>query len=746
MKARLKSYFCEKLFLMKYKNTPVSINVKNIINELKDQPQWLNQRTLFEGITIDGDESRDLDDAIWIEQIPSGWKVDVAISDLAQCIEPNSPLFEKARGRQVSEYLSTGVKNMLPRILSEGFLSLNNSGEKPVLLFSIELSQQLETQKFQIDQARFRSIRKLTYVQTANILNNNLTDDPLYGMLSLASQLAQMLVQKRRDRGALAFYDLTKGYITNENGQLERIKKKETTLAYLIVQEIMILANTNIAKFFAQKEIPFIFRNHSMKAATPKRETLMGQYLVAQTDANAFEMLNNRLQILSNPAVYETVLNGHYGLNETAYAHITSPIRRFADLVNHYQIKCYLNKTEPFFTTDVLNRFCDEINTGNAYRRDVKAEYFESKAQKLLAKKAGSMSYGNLIEIPINEFRKILKAGAKLGKMRPELEQACQWRIKQEHFTSIDFYLLLKMANEGKMSHELKNAVEMALLQNPGASSQIIQFLQKEGFFSQIEKEITEAPAGGFLARYIGSYTESPTIISTPTYTWEQNKRDALNKAADNWVQAFFNNNFIDAKLSKKPAKALIPAAVKNIEDLALSKENYYGKLLEIVQKENSITALEESFIHEGTPHQPVFHYSIPLTINEQTQTFKSEGSTKKLAKQKAAKLAIEYLNQNCLSLNNTDTEPNNPNQLLNSSNYTSILQIMLQQNPQNTFKFEHEDLGQQNTENRFSTLLTITMSNQEYSFNSNAPSKKEGKKATAKMALDQLFNNLKLS
>nr|HPR61792.1 RNB domain-containing ribonuclease [Prolixibacteraceae bacterium] len=188
---------------MKYKNTPVSINVKNIINELKDQPQWLNQRTLFEGITIDGDESRDLDDAIWIEQIPSGWKVDVAISDLAQCIEPNSPLFEKARGRQVSEYLSTGVKNMLPRILSEGFLSLNNSGEKPVLLFSIELSQQLETQKFQIDQARFRSIRKLTYVQTANILNNNLTDDPLYGMLSLASQLAQMLVQKRRDRGAL---------------------------------------------------------------------------------------------------------------------------------------------------------------------------------------------------------------------------------------------------------------------------------------------------------------------------------------------------------------------------------------------------------------------------------------------------------------------------------------------------------------------------------------------------------------
>jgi dsRNA-specific ribonuclease len=566
-------------------------------------------------------------------------------------------------------------------------------------------------------------------------------------MLSLASQLAQMLVQKRRDRGALAFYDLTKGYITNENGQLERIKKKETTLAYLIVQEIMILANTNIAKFFAQKEIPFIFRNHSMKAATPERETLMDQYLVAQTDANAFDMLNNRLQILSNPALYETVLNGHYGLNETAYAHITSPIRRFSDLINHYQIKSYIKNTEAVFSATELNQFCSEINTGNAYRRDVKAEYFESKAQKILAKKAGSLSYGNLIEIPINEFRKILKAGAKLGKMRPELEQACHWRIEQQHFTSIDFYLLLKMANEEKMSHELKIAVEKALCQNPGASSQIIQFLIKEGFFLQIDKEITEAPAGGFLARYIGSYTESPTIISTPIYTWEQNKRDALNKAADNWVLAFFNDSFVDKAISRKPDQALIPAAVKNIEDLALSKENYYGKLLEIVQKENSISAHEETFVHEGTPHQPLFHYTIPLTIGNQTESFEGEGCTKKLAKQKAAKQAIEYLNKNCPGLNNNNTNPKSLyNQLFDNSNYTSILQVMLQQNPQNTFTFEHEDLGQQNTENRFSTLLTIKMNDTEYSFNSNAPSKKEGKKATAKMALDQLFNNLNLS
>lgn len=739
--------FLLKTLLMDHRITPISIEVKNICIELKNQPQWLINRTLFEGITIDGDESCDLDDAIWIEQSPTGWKVNVAISDITQCIEPKSPLFEKARGRQVSEYLSTGVKNMLPRILSEGFLSLNNNDEKPVLLFNIELNQKLETQNFQINQARFRSIRKLTYVQTANILNNNLTDDPLFGMLSSASQLAQMLVQKRRDKGALAFYDLTKGYITNEYGQLERIKKKETTLAYLIVQEIMILANTNIAKFFAQKEIPFIFRNHSMKAATPERETLMNQYLVAQNDSNAFDMLNNRLQILSNPALYETVLNGHYGLNETAYAHVTSPIRRFVDLVNHYQIKSYIKNTQPVFNTNELNQFCNEINTGNAYRRDIKAEYFQTKAQKLLAKQADSMSYGNLIEIPINEFRKILKAGAKLGRMRPELEQACQWRIEQQHFSSIDFYLLFKMSNEEKMSKELKKAVEKALFQTPGASSQIIQFLIKEGFFSQIEKEITEAPAGGFLARYVGSYTESQTIISTQFYTWEQSKRDALNKAADNWVLAFFNDCFIETALSVKPPKALIPAVIKKIEDLALSQENYYGKLLEIIQKENPITAHEESFVHEGTPHQPVFHYTIPITIGNQAKSFEGEGYTKKLAKQKAAKLAIEYLNQNYPNINCNDTNPNSLyNQLLGSSNYTSILQVMLQQNPQNTFLFEHEDLGQQNTENRFSTRLTITINNHEYSFSSNAPSKKEGKKVTAKIALDQLFSNLNLS
>jgi dsRNA-specific ribonuclease len=727
---------------MEHKVTPVSIEVTAIAETLRNCPEWLNKRPVFEGITIDAEESKDLDDAVWVSKTDEGWKVEVAISDVAQLIAPDGVLFEKIRGRQVSEYLSTGVRNMLPRILSEGHLSLNEKGEKPILLVTIELNHQLDVQNLKLNEARFRSLRRMSFMQVAQILNNNETNDTHYQLLAKALELSQNLMQKRRNRGALAFYDLKKGYITNENGQLVKIVKKETTIAYLIIQELMILTNTSIAKFFAKNEIPFIFRNHNMKAATPERDVLLDQYLVALNDANAFEMLNNRMQILANPAKYETVLNGHYGLNETAYAHLTSPIRRFADLVNHYQIKSFINKQLPIFSSEQLNIFCDEINTGNAYRRDTKNEFFLSKEKKRLAEKAGKMSFGNLIEIPVNEFRKILKAGATFGKMRPELEEACNWHMEQNHFTAIDFYLLLTMAKEERLSTELKTDLEKALLAVPGASSQMIQFMLKEGIFAFIDNDVEAAPSGGFMARYKGVFTASDTLISTQNYSWEQNKRDALNNAAYWWVMTYFNDSFVTADKTLQPAEALKPAAVQNLEDEALCKENYYGRLLELTHKEDTIKSGIETFTHEGTPHEPIFNYSIPLIINEIAFTFEAEGNTKKLAKQKAAKKALEYLLEinpdlfNCLSKKKKPVE-----HLLGSNNYPSILQVLLQQNTENSFKYEFEELDARNTENRYSTTICIQLKGEESSFSTTGPSKKEGKKVVAKMAIDQLFN-----
>ncbi len=726
---------------MNHKITPVSIEITHIVNTFNDNSDWNKSRSLFEGITIDGDESKDLDDAIWLTKHDKGWNVEVAIADVAHFIPPFGPLFEKVRGRQVSEYLSTGVKNMLPRVLSEDKLSLCEGQQKPALLFTIELDFQLEVKQVSINEVRFQSQRRMSYSQVANILNKQISEDPHYEILACATELSQYLVQKRRDKGALAFYDLKKGILTNENGQLVRIAKKESTVAYLIVQELMILANTSLAKKFAQHELPFIFRNHNMKAATPERDVLMDQYLVAFNDQNSFDILNSRMQLLANPAKYETVLNGHYGLNETAYAHLTSPIRRFADLVNHYQIKSFINKKPPVFSINEMATFCEEINSGNTMRREAKNDYFLSKAKKKLAEKAGKMNFGNLIEVPLNEFRKILKAGANMGKMRPELEEACRWRMEQNQFTSIDFYLLLTMAKEERLSPDLKLELEKAMRTSTGAASQIIQFLIKKEFFISIEKEIIDAPAGGFLARFKGVYMQSDTLVSTHEYSWEQNKRDALNVAAYNWVMTFFNDQFIKAEETKKPERALEQKDTQNAEDIALGKENFYGKLLELVSKTPTIGIGTETFIHEGTPHQPLFHYTIPFTVNDDTIAFEAKGSTKKLAKQKAAKKALDYLMSSRPDIFSANTKSQIIEGLfLESSNYPSILQVLLQQNTENSFRYEFEDLDPRNTENRYSSKVLVNYNGEEYAFSTTGPSKKEGRKVVAKMAIDKIF------
>jgi hypothetical protein len=728
--------------------SPLSIELDILLKKFENIEPLLVNRPVVRALTVDGDESKDFDDAIWVQRLANGWRVDVAVSDVSFLIKPFSALFNRVRKRQVSEYFGTYVRNMFPNVLSDNHLSLIEQEKRPVIHFSISLSWELNVIDFQVHEACLVSEKRMTYSQVARLVVDRNFDDPIGAMLLDAADLSKMLLQRRRDKGALAFFDIQRGLVTNEMGQLLTIEKKETTVAYVIVQEMMILTNTVVASVMASENIPFVFRNHTMKAATPERTDLLEQFQLAMGDTNALSLLGKRMSILSNPASYDTLLNGHYGLNESAYTHVTSPIRRFADLLNHYQLRSYIHRVQPAFNQSDLDVFCKEINVGDLSRKSQKQEHFFNLDKKRVTDKVKENDYNHLISLGDNEFLKILQAGMNLGAMQPELEQACIYRIENQLFRPIDCFTVFSMSQFGLVSEALIGIIKKTISQQRGFASQMIQFLVHAEKMNLVNHQLIDAPAGGFLSRYVGTNTDGEQWLSTMEYAWAHNKRDAQNEAATTWVLAYFDDELVDMAQTVVPSNAALEAPSLQAGELAVPLENYYGKLIEMLRKTNEIKLCKESYSAMGPSHAPIFRCLLPLLFNGETLNFEDEGASKKDAKQMAAAKAIKHILAMAPAeenLNEDNSYPEMPNSLmpyLKGSNYPGTLQIIVQSKPGSLLRYEFND-DPAALPNRYTSHLYLNIDQCEHHFSVEGPSKKEGKKLVAKMALDQLFPEL---
>lgn len=225
-------------------------------------------RVSVKGVTIDDRMTRDIDDAIWVEESAEGFTVYVSIADVAGAVTVESPLNQSAYERLGTQYFRTGNSSMLPRELSEHKLSLWPNREKKTITVKVELASDLTVKAVDVFRSTLNSFARLTYEEIPALLENE-----SHPMLRAAKKLADGLLAKRRANGAMVLYDLNNGWVTGEEGYVRKLVKREDTVGYIIVQELMILANAAVADWAIANGLPILFRTHQRRSRQRTRQT-----------------------------------------------------------------------------------------------------------------------------------------------------------------------------------------------------------------------------------------------------------------------------------------------------------------------------------------------------------------------------------------------------------------------------------------------------------------------------------------
>ena len=242
--------------------------------------EHLWQRPQVQGITIDGPDSRDLDDAVWIELTATGAILSVHIADVAELVEIGSILDKVAIARTQTQYFKVGNAPMLPRSLSEDKLSLLAHQDRPTLTVQVTLDKNAEIQKTEVFESWLRSSKRFDYAE-AEAAQKDL-HHPFQAVLKSAYLWAEQLYRNRLNAGAIGSTLTAQGQWLSEEGSLIQGKVHSS---HLLIQEFMILANRAVAQWLAEQDVPMLYRNHTARAIAPDRETMYATMLTLGSPA-----------------------------------------------------------------------------------------------------------------------------------------------------------------------------------------------------------------------------------------------------------------------------------------------------------------------------------------------------------------------------------------------------------------------------------------------------------------------------
>ncbi|MBV7542064.1 RNB domain-containing ribonuclease [Acidovorax sp. sic0104] len=327
-------------------------------------------------MTIDSESTRDIDDAFTVHQVPGGdIEVLVAIADPTGAVPVGSETDDEALALAASIYARDRVvKRMLPLEVSEGGSSLVAGQARPAMVMRLLLGPGAAAQEFSVEFCCVTVTHRLAYGEIPGLIKGGA--GPLQGSLQIASALASSLFNARASRGALALFDARKLVMTDEEGRLIRVASADAMVGHLIIQELMILANSQLAQYMARENIPGVYRNHEPQLAAPPSQVL-AESLRAWMESGAADMeaLNSRVGLSVGRARYAPTLAGHYGLALPAYAHSTSPLRRYPDLINVRQVKAFVQGSAYAHSQAQLVELCERINTTLSDRKDGTSAY-----------------------------------------------------------------------------------------------------------------------------------------------------------------------------------------------------------------------------------------------------------------------------------------------------------------------------------------------------------------------------------
>ncbi|MBU2808200.1 ribonuclease R [Acidithiobacillus ferrooxidans F221] len=318
-------------------------------------------------VTIDGADAKDFDDAVYAEEMENGFRLIVAIADVATYVRPDSALDKEAATRGNSVYFPRRVIPMLPEILSNGLCSLNPHVDRLCMLCEMETDLAGEVQRFRFARGVMRSQRRFTYDEVAAILAGDedlrTHDAAMVPHLEVLHRLYESFAKARERRGTIEFDSQESRIIYNEQARIEKIVAVTRNVAHRIIEECMLAANVCAAQYFRIHELPMLYRVHP-EPSGDKLEDLrrfLGELgvpvrlpthprsadlasIIEDTRERSDSSLIQTVILRSLSQAYYTVDTGmHFGLAFPAYTHFTSPIRRYPDLVVHRGIQALLD-------------------------------------------------------------------------------------------------------------------------------------------------------------------------------------------------------------------------------------------------------------------------------------------------------------------------------------------------------------------------------------------------------------------
>ena len=454
------TYKGEILKILGHKNDPgvdiLSITAKYDINDAFDddvmrqadelpfnvlEKETKNRKDLrdIEIFTIDGDDTKDIDDAISIKKLDNGnYELGVHIADVSHYVTEDSPLDKEAYKRGTSVYLADRVIPMLPHKLSNGICSLNQGEDRLALSCIMEINEKGETTKYDIFESIIKSRKQMTYKNVNKILEENIIPEgyeTFTQSLYLMKDLAKILRKAKENRGYIDFEINEAKIIVDEKGKAIDVVLRERGTGEKLIEDFMIAANETVATHVYYMELPFIYRIHGEPSEEKienfkKFVSILGHKIIGNRKDITPKAMQNMLEQLKNKeeysilssillrsmqkAVYDKNNIGHFGLASKCYTHFTSPIRRYPDLIVHRLLRKYLfeNKIDQdtinnydYKLTDITAHTSERERAAAECEREVddmkKAEYMEDHIGEEYEGIISSVTpFGMFVELP----------------------------------------------------------------------------------------------------------------------------------------------------------------------------------------------------------------------------------------------------------------------------------------------------------------------------------------------------------
>ncbi len=389
--------------------------------------------------TIDGDDTKDIDDAISIKKLKNGnYELGVHIADVSYYVKPGTKLYDEAYERGTSVYLVDRVIPMLPHKLSNGICSLNPGVERLTQSCVMEIDNKGKVVSHDIFESVIKSRLQMTYKKVNKWLDEGIVEDgyePFTKDLTLMKELADILRKARSARGAIDFDTDEAKIIADEAGKPIDVVLRERASGEKMIEDFMIAANETVSSHVFYMELPFVYRVHG----TPKEEKIndfldfissLGykitgkintqypssiQHVLDQLkDKKEYKILSSLMLRAMQKAVYQTDNIGHFGLASKIYTHFTSPIRRFPDTTVHRLLRTYLYENDqskktidyfkeylPVLTEHASQKERDAIECEREVEDMKMAEYMmDHVGEEFTGMISGVTSFGMFVELP----------------------------------------------------------------------------------------------------------------------------------------------------------------------------------------------------------------------------------------------------------------------------------------------------------------------------------------------------------